>query len=81
MVCLVETLDERMLRLEQRMIEVEAKVISNHLRLDNERQYVDKTFGEVNKTLTSLTCHMKIVEEIAKNWNVCSKSSIQSRWR
>ena len=68
-VCLVEPPDIWMSRLEQQMTKVEARATFNQLRLVNERQYVDKNFGEVNKALTSLTHHVKIVEKITKNWN------------
>ena len=51
------------------MSEVEARSTSDQLRLANERQYMDTKIGKVNGTLTSLTRHMKIVDEITKNWN------------
>ena len=51
------------------MTEVELRATSNQLRLASKRQYMDTNVAELNETLTSLTCHMNIVEEITTNWN------------
>ena len=52
------------------MIVVEARATSYQLGLSNQRQYEDTNFGVMNEILTSLTFHMKVVEEITRNWNL-----------
>ena len=73
----METLDERVLKLEHRMIEVEARVTSNQLRVVSERQYVDANCGKVNQTLNKFDTPNENCGKLQKIRTVCRKSSIQ----
>ena len=65
----MEPLDERITKLELWMGEIQEEVTKNQTKMNIKRVYVGQNFNEIEQTLTGLTRHMTIVDEITKHWN------------
>ena len=63
----MESLDQRVSRLELLVMSLETKATTTTMRITNEQEHVNRDLHEMNRTIMGLIRWMTIVEEITVN--------------